>query len=768
MKKIYSLFTYSLLAVQLLFTLLIPITSCAANQEADNLEAWAKMYEEMNQASGGEIEKLMKDMEQSGELDALMKELEQSGELDNIIEAMIKSSPQEFMQNLDQEMQQDPSIMPAPNVPPTPEPVVERPTVPAVPVMQIDKTKLKHVQALLNSIVSKIATIKQKAASKRAVERELNPWEYNLTDLSYYLTTLQDETLAKYLQKTEYARFYDNLVKLERTLAVEEPRLHVEDVLEVEFEDPYLILGFSTSNISKAQAEKRYNELALQKNPFAVKDRLKKQGLSGTELDAAFKKAQTEFDQLFDAYKRIEQKETSSAAFLNILQALHTAIYNDMLIDDAKKLLREYDPEALRLKEAQELKEKDARDYRARVASQRPEFLPPIFDWPSFADRKAPRDTDNDSFRDGGDYQPKTWEDFDHNANRMDISKGDKEKDKDKKDAKKIGEGKKDTKTSGDKKDDKKDAKDGKKDDKKDGKVTGADLASLSKNKLQATVANVDQALKVYDAFTSNSMLRNPSNYGSDSEVVFRGQVNNAIAKIDDTAKAITKDLDTLSKLKDDKDKEIKKYNEEIAKAFDASFTNNPALKDRFKSVFGITDTKAAPDQGRVNNDQKRDYFASGLLDKFQDSFAKLAYMAHDAQPSSTKKTLEKATEAITKNKLQLQAIRATPSVVSPQAELALKDINKNLKDVADSIDKNSKKAGIKLVEHRYKQDIKKMLTGALTADIKKVLTDDIISANTTLQTRGNAPLPINVGPANTAHIDGIKKSYEALVARIA
>lgn len=113
MKKIYSLITHSLLALLLGIT---PFFSSQtyAQQETENLEAWAKMYEEMNQASGGEIEKLMKDMEQSGELDALMKELEQSGELDNIIDAMVKSSPEEFMQNLEQEIEKEKASTPAP------------------------------------------------------------------------------------------------------------------------------------------------------------------------------------------------------------------------------------------------------------------------------------------------------------------------------------------------------------------------------------------------------------------------------------------------------------------------------------------------------------------------------------------------------------------------------------------------------------------------------------------------------------------------------
>ena len=195
--------------------------------------------------------------------------------------------------------------------------------------------------------------------------------------------------LQNIYQQPEFANLYNNLVALNNSLSIEEPRLQVEEALEVGFEDPYITLGFATSSVSKAQADKRYEELARQKNPFAIKDSLKRAGLSPEEVDVQFKNAQREYDQLFDAYKRIEQKETSAQAFLAILQALHKAIYKDMVIEDTKKLLRQYDPEALKIKEAQEVKEKEARDYRARVASQKPEYIPPIFDWSSFGEKKA-------------------------------------------------------------------------------------------------------------------------------------------------------------------------------------------------------------------------------------------------------------------------------------------------------------------------------------------------------------------------------------------
>ncbi|MGE0010310.1 MAG: hypothetical protein AB7F19_07305 [Candidatus Babeliales bacterium] len=768
MKKIFSHIASILLAVPLGIMLLFSSITFAAT-EAENLDAWAKMYEDMNQASGGEIEKLMKEMEQSGELDVLMKELEQSGELDNIIDAMIKSTPQEFMQNLEQEIEKERAAMPAPAPEEeAPAPLVAtKPSTPMTPIMQVDKSKLKQVQALLGSIVSKIASLRQKAATRTAVQRELNPWEYILNDIAYYLTTIQDENLAKYIQQPEFASFYDHLVSLNASLSVDEPRVQVEEMLDIDFVDPYQILGFATSNISKAEVDKRYTELATQKNPFAIKDKLKRQGLAPAELEAQFKIAQQDYNEIFDAYKRIEQKETSAQAFLALLQALHTAVYKHMIIEDAKKLLRQFDPEALKLKEAQEAKEKEARDYRAKVASQPIQFLPPIFDWPSFGDRRTDRETSAKT--PGLGWEKREYPDFDREAGRMqpltaDQAKG-KDKGKDGKD-KKDGAGKKDDKSK-----DGKDKKDGDKDKKKD----EAKEAKLSADMLAPKLKPEFEALKATAVATGvavNGLFPSPAIGVVQADGVNIGHMTATTKKAADITTKIAKDIEALGKLKDDKDKELKKYYDSIEKSFNEIILNDAQLKRHLEKLFAHTDTKIAP--AGFTDAQKNAYFGVGaganknnIIENLQSELTRLAYAVTDSEPSAVKKTLTKATDIALTNKSLLGTIRAPGGIITPKTGAVIDDMAKGLEETVKRIEDNTKKPAVKLVLPRYNKDVKKVIVDQLvTGDANVVFADlvELDTPNPLRRSQGGQPgIPLPISNADKEKIKKLTKAYTKL-----
>ncbi len=726
MKKIFGLFTQSLLALLLIITPLFSPSLFAAT-EAENLEAWAKMYEDMNQASGGEIEALMKEMEKSGELDALMKELEQSGELDKILDSMVKTTPQEYLETLERELETErATATPAPVTRPESQPTAAttKPTAPATPILQVDKSKLKQVQALLHSIVSKIAAIRQKAAIRTSVQKELSPWEYNLTDLTYYLTLLEDETLAKYLQQPEFTNLYNNLITLNNSLSVEEPRLQVEEMLEVGFEDPYLTLGFAASNISEAEVEKRYTELETQKNPFAVKNAAIKAGLSPREVELEFKKAQQESDRLFEAYKRIKQKETSARAFLAILQAFHKAIYKDMLIEDVKKLLRQYDPEALKIKEAQEAKEKEARDYRARVASQKPEYLPPIFDWSAFGEKKTP-ETKAPTKPSSGPYQRKEYEAFEHEKGRIQVpqpekpgakgKEGKKEEDK-KKEEKKEGEKGKEVKKEGEK------GKDAKQEAIKQREKKTNDLIKQIEA-LKPIVTGVTEAFSVF--FGNAPVVRQV-----DQEGRLRQNVEATLEpmkKLKDALHDFTKQLkDNIKKAKDKDEKEaaekeLTEFHKKIQKAFNDNIAEEKTLKPIIDKVFNNIDDAGNPTNIQLTKLQRDTYFqgAPTLMQKFQDGFGNLFFTANDTVPLEIMSELSEVGKVVQKNKKQLNDVftLGINQVTGPIIE----EVSKKLTAVSKDIEEKKKKNTSTPLSAYYKLQLATLLPVALQ-DISPVL----------------------------------------------
>lgn len=679
MKRIYGFFTYSLLAVLLAITPTFSIMARVAQPEAENLEAWAKMYEDMNQASGGEIEKLMKDMEQSGELDALMKELEQSGELDMIVDAMLKSTPDDFMKQLEKEVQEEkqaarPAVhRPAPRS--APQPAVKKPA--PAPVMQVDKTKLKQIKALLANIVSKIAAIKQKAASRRAVQEKLAPWEYHLTDLSYYLTIIQDDALAKYLQQPEFEQLYNNLVALNRSLSEQEPRLQIEQMLEVEFEDPYITLGFATSNISKPEVDTKYQQLVKEKNPFTIEDALKKEGLSKAEIEKRFKQAQQEYNKIFEAYKRIEQKETSARSFLSILQAFHKAIYQDKIIDDVKKLLGTYDPEALKLKEAQEQKEKEARDYKKKLTEQEPDF-DIDFNWPSFGGssrigrRRPPVRGFGRPYRPSGSRRPTERASSADKAGEKEAKKNGKgKKGKGAKSEKKSG-----TKDKGTKKDDKK---------KKEEKPKGADLAKKAAptlNQAKAVLKGAVPAIK--DLFNQVPVEQ------------IQLMITQATRGLKSATNFVGNQVKALKKAKD-KD-ELKKYYTNIQKTF------APEKKDATGNYTELGIGKALEKVYQANlpelSEEKQE-----LVKGLQNAYASLVYAVNDIGPNVMGEEItEVGSKVAAKSDLLKNVI--TAGSINPSAAVAIQQVGKELKDVASHLQRGIDVAKDTPIEQYYDKEI--------------------------------------------------------------
>ncbi len=275
-----------------------------------------------------------------------------------------------------------PEVAVAPEIPET-QPIKE------IKVPKVDTHQVREARTMLKNITDKIAAIRVKAEAERAAADKLVPLKYLLDDLVYYLHTLSQEKLLKYLTDKEFEKLYKALVELENDLNYLEP-LFVLPEATLEGVNPYTMLGIP-HGASWATVNEAYQNLSLEKDPRTIKQKLKKEGKAGEELEKALQKARTEYEEYTEAYSTILAREQAYQALERIIDSLIRAAYTHNIITEAKKLLERYEPEAVKIKSEQEALEKKARKEQEEALRRRPPFAPPVFEpMPFYGDPTLP------------------------------------------------------------------------------------------------------------------------------------------------------------------------------------------------------------------------------------------------------------------------------------------------------------------------------------------------------------------------------------------
>jgi hypothetical protein len=251
---------------------------------------------------------------------------------------------------------------------------VPTPTLPTV-----DAKTLDDIRMLLKTIVNKIEIIRQRANHDRKSREMLKPWQYHLDDLIYFAHQLSQEKLIKYLMDKEFAELLTAIRQLLQELSFYEPLFQPQETA-IEVENPYEILGLSPA-ASLETVQERYQTLMKEKSPERIRKEMTQEGKSPELVKQAIANAKTEQEALQQSYSTITAQEQSRQALYAIIEALARAIYTNDMFGQIKKLMQKYEPEALKIKEAQEKREGEARKEQEKLLQMRARPAPYLFDF---------------------------------------------------------------------------------------------------------------------------------------------------------------------------------------------------------------------------------------------------------------------------------------------------------------------------------------------------------------------------------------------------
>jgi len=335
------------------------------DKELEALNDWAKVLEGFSQEELEELANI-------GEM--YMKELEQQG-IDPMEFLFDENSPI-WEKPPEQETQPEEPKKPMPLPEPPPLKVPDEPKETKVLTLA-DKEKIKAFKHKLEDITEKIGSLRQKAESNRALSEKLQPFDLALSDITYFVLTIKEDHLLRYLFEKKFESLYALLLELHQALETYEPQVYVTE-FSLEGEDPYTILDISPS-ASFETIYQQYQTLMREESPFTVEARLKEQGKTADVIEQQIDNARRRWNKIIWAYEALQAKENSKYAFEILLNIFQEMLHKHNIIAQCKELLRAYDPEALKMKEEQESKEKKARSEQERLARQRPPWTQPTF-----------------------------------------------------------------------------------------------------------------------------------------------------------------------------------------------------------------------------------------------------------------------------------------------------------------------------------------------------------------------------------------------------
>ncbi len=269
----------------------------------------------------------------------------------------------------------------APTAPTEPKAPVEaeKPAAPQPPPLP-SEYNAQQTHAVLDRLVARISQLRQKASSHVLEHRQLASWQEELNDMIFYLRVIRKPVHYQRLTTQEFLPLMKALSQLADTLDIYEPQFVIEDVILAEdIDNPYDILGVSYQ-ASQEELERAYQRLAQAQSPEHVQNYLSAQGVVGRDLEHALKNARLTFSIITNAYQmlkdpkaraqvdrelqalkasRQEVEAGAQKALRSILDALSTAIYNQHVVTDLEKFLKNYEPQELALRKELETAEKE-------------------------------------------------------------------------------------------------------------------------------------------------------------------------------------------------------------------------------------------------------------------------------------------------------------------------------------------------------------------------------------------------------------------------
>lgn len=263
----------------------------------------------------------------------------------------------------------------------------EKPTEPVVVQPPVTGSKATHLKTLIANLISDIAAIRQKAASNNTFASVLADYKYHIDDIIYYLNLIQTNPyLINYVLSTEFEPLHASLEKLHQSLHELMPQLEVPE-FSLEGKVPHVVLGIPYA-ATQDEIVEMYQQKVKALEPQALKISMIAEGKSTQEIDKKIAEAKATTDDLVKAYSQLRSQEKSKFVFEKIMQAFADAIHQEKLLQEFTKLLKRYEPDALKMKEAQEKLEATARAEQEKAAKKRASFVTnPNFTMPAYSEK---------------------------------------------------------------------------------------------------------------------------------------------------------------------------------------------------------------------------------------------------------------------------------------------------------------------------------------------------------------------------------------------
>lgn len=271
-------------------------------------------------------------------------------------------------------------------------PLTGKPTKPAtiLPDTKISKQEMKPTTSVIRSdisindakklileIIQKLTSARQKMAFLGA---DGGPKQKDVNELVFLLNVILTEDLLQHLMTQDFTKLYNNLEKLRSSLMAYEPLLSIDELAEIDEDDPYELLGIPY-NATDDEIELAFDYLQSQKSPEAVTLILDQNNIQGKERKNILTDARLSFSFIRQAYEilkdpqeraivdkllkdKINKSKKNSQKINNAINKINNVIYTALTVDDIsgeiKKLLKKYEPQQLEAAKRQGEREQKA------------------------------------------------------------------------------------------------------------------------------------------------------------------------------------------------------------------------------------------------------------------------------------------------------------------------------------------------------------------------------------------------------------------------
>ena len=253
---------------------------------------------------------------------------------------------------------------------------------------------IREIEHLLQSLIESLQSMRLKAHVNTSIARLLERFKRELDDLSYYLPIIKNKPIITYLATSAYTSFYMKLKSFTHKIGELEQQLMVNDLYAEKHDTPYHILAVRPGSSLK-EIEAAYKRMMKAKNPQELKKQLKKEGFSLKEQKAILQENELQRRAIQEAYdlltdintkkrfdrdheftvsQRLSGGTVSKELLSSIGKAFTDFMYNERSLEDIKKLIAQYDPEAAKhkMKIEEEIKQERERVEEAKKRPQQP------------------------------------------------------------------------------------------------------------------------------------------------------------------------------------------------------------------------------------------------------------------------------------------------------------------------------------------------------------------------------------------------------------